>query len=174
MKNIILLALLFVGTGFVAFAQSTADTKLSIGADIGLPLDEANKVFNLVYGPSLKIEIPFSIKGPIFTITGGYEIFNLYNPNNASIISGKYIPFSVGLKDYFQNSIIFLEGDVGASFYVNSNYTGNSTAFLFAPTIGISLAKNKLDISARYEERDETYGELRLIALRVAFKFNSR
>jgi hypothetical protein len=169
----ILLSLALLTVTYISFAQSSS-TIVSIGPEIGQPLGQANKVYNLVYGGSIKVEIPVSHSGLDLTVTAGYDVFKTYSYLSGYIDNGQYIPIELGLKNYIQHSVVFVEGDLGASFDNNDNYTGPKAAFIFAPAIGVSLAKNSLDISVRYEGRVETGGTISQLALRVAAKFGGK
>ena len=170
----ILLSLALLTVTYISFAQSSSSTLVSIGPEIGQPLGQANRVYNLVYGGSIKIEIPVSRSGLNVTLTAGYDVFKTYSYLSGYIENGQYIPVEIGLKNYIEHSVVFIEGDLGASFDNNDNYTGAKAAFIFAPAIGVSVAKNTLDISARYEGRVETGGTISQLALRVAVKFGGK
>lgn len=172
MKKTLLLLILLTTSCFLALAQTSSGIKISIGPEIGKPLGSAEQSFNLEYGASAKLEIPFAASGPDFTVSAGYEVFNIsgifaqYNLSNS-----KYIPLSVGLKAYLQNSQVYAEGDIGASVYANSGYTGNRVGNLYSAGLGFTVAQKKIDISARYEARRQEGYTLPMIAFRIAYKF---
>ena len=172
MKNILLSLFVLTTTYSYSFAQTLSGARVSIGPEIGIPLDQANKVYNLVEGASVKLETPISSSGLNFTLTAGYNVFNIYGYERSKMENGLYIPIEIGLKSYVQNSVGFVEGDLGLSFNNNNNFTGKKVAFVFAPNAGVSLANNTIDISIRYEVRAESGGiAISQAALRLAYKF---
>lgn len=171
------LSLVFLTVTCVSFAQSSSSdggVKISIGPEIGQPLGQANKVYNLVIGGSVKVEVPLSSSGLNVVFSAGYDDFKTYSYLSSFINDGKYIPLEAGLKYYINNSIAFVEGDLGASINNNDNYSAAKTAFVYAPGIGVSVLRNALDISAHYEGRVESGGTVSQLALRVAFKFGAK
>lgn len=173
MKKITFVLALLLGTVFYSFGQTGSTTKLSIGADLGLPVGDANTVYSGVIGASLKLEIPIAPTAFV-TVTSGFSDFMVKNTYSAYIKDGTYVPVEVGGKFYFDNTFYF-EGDLGASFNVNGNYTGPKAAFIYAPMLGITLPSNKqpsaIDLAIRYEGRSETGGTVSQVALRVAYRF---
>jgi len=170
----ILLSILLITAGFLfTYGQAPVGPQISIGAEIGMPTGDANKVFNLVEGGSIKFELALQ-KNLFFTLTAGYNVFKVYPYYSYYIQDGQYIPIEIGLKNYVQGSNVFVEGDAGVSLNNNSNFTGRRAAFIFAPAIGVSLVKNKIDISARFESRVESStASVTQLALRLAVKFGT-
>jgi hypothetical protein len=174
MKKILPLLLLFTVSYFYSFAQSAMGTRVSIGPEIGIPLGDANQIYSLTEGASLKIEIPITSRGLDFTITAGYTVFKVNDNYNGYINNAQYIPIEVGIKRYFSYSPVFVEIAAGVSINNNNNYTTNKAAFIYAPALGVSVANNALDISVRDESRVESSGTIGQFALRVAYKFGGK
>jgi hypothetical protein len=174
MKKSLLLLLLITAAYVRSFAQSSMGTKVSIGPEIGIPLGDANQIYNLTEGFSLKVEVPITSRGLFFTISAGYTIFNVNSAYSGYIENGQYIPIEIGVKSYFQDSPVFVEVAGGLSINNNDNYTADKVAFVYAPALGFSVARNTVDISVRYEGRSESGGTISQAALRVAYKFGGR
>ena len=162
------------GTILYSFAQTENSLKISIGPEIGMPVGQANKLYNLTEGFSVKMETPLSSTDLNLTITAGYSNFRVYNYYSQFINNGTYVPIEVGLKKYLDaTSIVYFLANVGASFNINGNSTGPKTAPIFSPGIGISIpaAGNGIDLSGRYEGRVEKGGTVSQLALCVAYRF---
>jgi hypothetical protein len=123
MKKILPLLLLFTATYFYSSAQSAMGTRVSIGPEIGIPLGDANQIYNLTEGFSLKVEVPITSRGLFFTVGAGYTIFNVNSNYSGYFENGQYIPIEIGIKSYFQDSPVFVEIAGGLSINNNDNYT---------------------------------------------------
>ena len=174
MKKTLLFFLLVSASCFCCFAQAPGGTQISIGPEIGMPTGDANKVFNLVLGGSVKFEIPIKSPGLFATLTAGYVVFKVYSYYEGYIENGQYIPLEIGVKYYIPNSPVYIEGEGGLSINNNQNFSGNQIAPMFAPSIGISCLKNSIDISARLENRVENLGSVTQLSLRLAYKFGNK
>jgi len=174
MKKILLLSVLLTAIYFHSFAQSAMTTRVSIGPEIGIPLGDANQIYNLTEGFSLKVEVPITSQGLFFTVGAGYTIFNVNSNYSGYIQNGQYIPIEIGIKSYFRDSPVFVEIAGGLSINNNDNYTAEKVAFIYAPALGFSVANNTVDISVRYEGRSESGGTISQAALGVAYKFGGK
>ncbi len=174
MKKFLLSLVLLTVTVICSFGQTATPPKLSIGPDLGIPVGDANTVYSGVIGASLKLELPVTPSSFNVTITSGFSDFMVKNMYNSYILNGTYIPVELGGRFFFDKTVYF-EGDLGASFNVNSNYTGPKAAFIYAPMLGLTLpannAKSSIDVALRYEGRSETGGTISQVALRVAYRF---
>jgi len=177
--------LLIVAFSFIVssgFAQTRSATQLSIGGELGFPVGQIASVYGTVLGASAKLEIPIFESRAFFTVTGGISDYlvklDYVNPVNAGIKTNipplTYIPFEIGGKYYF-SKIGYVEGDIGVSNNINSNYSAAKTAFIYSPVIGFSAPTNKhtatVDIGLRYEGRVESGGAVSQFALRLAYRF---
>jgi hypothetical protein len=169
MKRLIF-TLAMIGTTVISFAQTTTTTtkgggKFSIGAEIGIPTGNANDVYNLVIGGSLKYEYPVAAT-TFITLSAGYNSFQPNSPfKDLGLGAAGFIPVKAGLKYYFSEGF-FGEGQLGAAF---STQSGGGTAFAYAPGVGYTL-KNGLEAGVRYEawSHDGTIGQA---GLRIAYRF---
>ena len=171
MKKILLAALLLCNV--IAFAQRSP--KGSIGFEAGLPVGQADQVYSSVLGGTFKAEFPASGSNALnYTLTVGYQSFQVKSEYSRFINNASYVPIKGGLK-YYTSSNFYLEGEVGASINTNSNYTASKTAFVYAPGIGVNLpvaGGSAFDLGLRFESRVENGGSLNQFALRLAYKFN--
>jgi hypothetical protein len=173
MKKILLLTIILFGAAAGSFAQTQSFPQLSIGPEAGLPSGLDQEAYNTVIGASLKFDIPVKTSPLHVVFTTGYEDFIVKSIYKDTIANAQYIPVEAGLK-YFIDPNVYFEADAGASFNVNTNYTGGGAAFIYAPSLGIAVplsAKNGLDFNVRYEARVEDGGSIKQVALRVAYSF---
>jgi hypothetical protein len=196
MKKITLLLAIFTGTFFSCSAQyysnnSAYGPKFGLGLSSGIATGAASGAFPEAGGLSLNLELPIN-KSPVsFIVTTGYtfyvsqggysldffdEGFGASTDSYGDIAS--FIPIEAGLKIYVAPKF-FIEGFAGASFNVNSyptDYTGRSTAFIYAPGAGYSFPLgynegSRLDISLLYENRVEPGGGYSQVAVRGVWNF---
>jgi hypothetical protein len=169
-----LFTLLFVcGIVVSGFAQSKSDTlssarkgtKVSVGAEVGVPVGQASTGYNLVLGGSAKLELPTS-PNTYFTLSAGYNAYFLKSEFKGFDIpsTSGFIPLKAGLKCYTEN--FFFEAQAGI---VWSTESGGGHAFAWSPGIGYSF-NNGFEAGARYEgwTNDGTTGQ---ISLRLAYRF---
>lgn len=189
MKKLSLLIIILCITAVTSYAQYYPPAQLSIGLDGGVPVGVTNSVYSGTAGLSVQYQFPVGLS-PVnvvlttgymgyFTESGYYGYYDGYDYGGGYYSDGavaSFIPVEAGLKFYF-NKHIFIEGDAGASFNINTyseDYTGKRTAFIYAPNVGYSMpvgfgSKSALEVSLRYESRVEPGGGYNQIALRAAF-----
>ncbi|WP_158824972.1 hypothetical protein [Mucilaginibacter lacusdianchii] len=183
MKKILLAAIASFAMFTGAFAQGPG-SKLSVGPEVGLPLGDAGDGYSVTLGGTLKLEVPVSNSNFNVTFTSGYINYFGKNVqldyatyNGIYSVRGKldnqgFIPVKIGGK-YYANKNVYFEGEVGIVTNVNSS--SSSTAFAYAPSIGVSLpvadTKNAFDLGFRYEGWTKDGNVVSQIALRLAYKF---
>ena len=173
MKKQLFTLLLVAGIAVSGFAQSKSDslssarkgTKVSIGAEVGVPVGDASTGYNLVLGGSAKLELPTS-PSTYFTLSAGYNAFflkSIFKGPGITSTSG-FVPVKAGLKCYTDN--FFFEAQAGIVWATKS---GGGHAFAWSPGIGYSF-NNGFEAGARYEgwTNDGTVGQ---ISLRLAYRF---
>jgi len=198
MKKITLLIAVLFTTVYGASAQyynnapSTNTTKFGIGLSSGFATGAASGVFPEAGGISLNLEFPIA-KSPVsvlfttgytFYVTGGgYSVgFDSYGFGGSTDYYGdvaSFIPIEAGLKVYVARKF-FIEGYAGASINVNSypsDYTGQTTAFIYSPGIGYTFPMrynetSHLDLSLNYENRQEPGGGYSQVAVKAVWNFN--
>jgi hypothetical protein len=174
MKFVLLfVAVLFLGI-VSCFAQTQTDNQLSLGVEYGVPTGSATAFYGTVLGASAKFEKPLTATPFSFTLTGGINAYIVKLDDNIAVDNAVYVPVELGGRYYF-SKIAYFEGDLGASFNVNSNYSASRAAFIYAPIIGVSAPTNKhkstIDIGLRYEGRVENGGTVSQVAIRLAYRF---
>jgi hypothetical protein len=178
MRKIILLLAVLLGFSIAAHAQTEAPEPpilLSLGVDVGTALSPTNNTYSSVAGISGKFEIPFQNPKAFFTISAEYSNYSTKStPALDTMQSGHYIPLLIGFK-YFITKNVYLEGDIGDSYNINSGYMGYQNAFTYSPIAGVSIPLTKpntaVDIGLSYESRISGDGNINQAAIRVAYKF---
>ena len=176
MKKAILSLLTFAALSYSASAQSdNGNTKLSIGAEIAIPTGNLALIQSLGYGGSLQGEFKVA-KSLNITASAGYltfaykkEIRDGLKEAGIELENQDGIPVKAGAKYYFGN-LFYGAAELGAAF---STKKGAGTAFVYAPTVGVSLPlseKNNLDLGVRYESWSYE-GTSSFIGIRAAYAF---
>jgi hypothetical protein len=189
MKKTLLLLFFLCTAVLSSFAQIGNTPKLSAGFDLGVPVGVASNAYEITGGVSLKLELPVIAPLSITLTTGytgyvtqgGFSTGYYYSSDGSnSYTNGAvacFIPLEAGARLYVSRKF-FIEGDLGASFNINSNYTeftNKRVALIYAPIAGISIplgsSKSSIDVSLRYESRVETGYNFSQVAARAAFSF---
>jgi hypothetical protein len=178
------LALAFAALSFGAKAQTTTSTttnsgvRLSIGVDAGIPVGNFNDTHSWNLGGSVQADIPV-MKQLFVTVNAGYDNFFGKSKANSSTdyTNIELIPVKAGLK-FFPVSNFYIQGEAGASFLTNKADLGatKSTAFVYAPQVGVLLpvGKNFIDAGVRFESNSafvDNGSNLNFIGLRLAYAF---
>jgi hypothetical protein len=185
MKKTLLSLLILFFAVTCSFAQDNS-TKVGVGFDLGIPVGAASNDYEVTGGVTAKLEIPLTT--PVsFTVTTGfmgyvtkggfYTEYNSYYGSSTSGAVACFVPLEAGIKTYVSPRI-FVEGDLGLSFNINSDYTeftGKKTAFIYAPMAGVTIpfgsTRASLDLGLRYESRMETGYSFDQVAVRALFNF---
>jgi hypothetical protein len=197
MKKLSLLIAVLFGAIYGASAQyyhndSQNSPKFGIGVSSGFATGAASGAFPEAGGISLNLEFPLA-KSPVsllfttgytfYVSGGGYSVgFDYYGYGGSADYYGdvaSFIPIEAGLKVYVARKF-FIEGYAGASINVNaypSDYTGQTTAFVYSPGIGYTFpmgynGRSSLDLSLIYENRQEPGGGYSQVALKAIWNFN--
>jgi hypothetical protein len=176
-KNILLLTLLFCMI-LGAYAQNNNGSKFGVGITSGVAVGPVSDAYPTAGELVLKFESPIQSSPLSLTISTGLTYYvsksgfgvGVYGGNSGS---GTYsygsvavfVPVMAGAK-IFVAKRVFIEGDAGVSFNINSNYldfTGKKMAFIYAANAGYAfpigdLGKNSLDVGLGYENRVEQGG----------------
>ncbi|HTD41443.1 MAG TPA: hypothetical protein VK671_12530 [Mucilaginibacter sp.] len=173
MKKQLFTLLLVSGVAASSFAYTRTDslssakkgTKISIGAEAGVPVGDASTGYNLVLGGSAKLEVP-TARNTFFTLSAGYNAFFLKSEFKGIGIPSTtgFIPVKAGLKCYTDN--FFFEAQAGI---VWSTESGGGHAFAWSPGIGYSF-NSGFEAGARYEGWTNG-GTTSQISLRLAYRF---
>jgi hypothetical protein len=192
MKKLLFLIAIVCVTSLSASAQFYPSAKFNIGIDGGVPLGTVSNYYSGTAGISFQYQFPLGLSPVNVVLSTGYMGYftdsgygGYYDGGygGGAYYSGdvaSFIPVEAGLKFYF-NRHIFIEGDAGVSFNINSNtsyYTGSETAFIYAPSVGyampVGFSKTSVELSLRYESRLETDWGYNQLALRAAFCFGGK
>ncbi|HTD40114.1 MAG TPA: hypothetical protein VK671_05800 [Mucilaginibacter sp.] len=189
-RTLLSLIILFIAASN-SFAQDNAAPKIGGGFDVGIPVGPASSTYEVTGGVTVKAEFPVATQFSITATTGfmgyvtkgGYSTGYYYNSydgsgsySNGSVAS--FIPLEAGAR-FYVSSKFYVEGDLGASFNINSNsadFTNKKTALIYAPMAGMSIpfgaSRASVDVSLRYESRLETGYNYSQIAARAVFNFS--
>ncbi|MCJ8208775.1 outer membrane beta-barrel protein [Mucilaginibacter sp. RS28] len=178
MKKIYLLVMLCSLVALKSSAQTKGQpTRLSVGAEFGLPVGNASGYYSVGLGGSLKVDIPIAPKF-FFTGSAGYTSYLVKNSvketlkswgitNNSST---PVVPLKVGGK-YFISPLFYGEAQVGAAIETDS---GGSTSFAWSPGVGFLLPAGNggVDLGIRYEGWSQHHSTFGQFGIRVAYSFN--
>jgi len=185
MKKTLLLLILLFSITLCTYAKNGSQPKFGLGITTGAAVGPASGAYPLAGGLTLRYEYPFNGTPVSLMLTTGFSYFVSsqgygvgYNSYSGSYSYGSlaaFIPVQAGLKTYVFNKL-YVQGDVGASFNVNSNYqdyTQNKVALLLSPSIGYTIpfagSRWSLDAGLGYEDRIEPGGGYSQINLRAIF-----
>jgi len=176
MKKAILSLLTIATLSYSASAQSNnGNAKLSVGAELAIPTGNLSLIQSLGYGGSLqgefKVAESLKITGSAGYLTFAYkkEIKDGFKEAGIELENQAGIPVKAGAKYYF-GKVFYGAAELGAAFSTNK---GAGTAFVYTPTVGISLPlseKNNLDLGVRYESWSYE-GTSSFIGIRAAYAF---
>jgi len=196
-KTLLLLTILISAVLSVSAQSDDSSPKLSAGFSVGATVGPHSGDFPVGSGVHIKLEYPIVENQVSLMVTAGYTLYvssngYYYNSNldGTSTSSGDiaaFVPLQIGARFYVANRI-FIQGDVGASFNINStssDYTGNKVALLVSPSAGYALpfgsTRFGLDFSLGYEDRLESGNSLTtagyksgswgMAEFRLAFRF---
>lgn len=170
MKKILLTFFILTATAFTCFAQHIESFVMS--GEIGLPQGPEKSRYDYTTGFSVKFELPSKVKALKFIISGGYNVF-VANTNIRGTTEADFLPVDLGVKYYIHR--FYVEGEVGGSLNLNSNYSSSKLALLYAPTIGYTIQGldfDEIDLGVGYQARQQTGGTLGQAFLHIAYKFN--
>jgi hypothetical protein len=155
-------------------AQNGSVPQLSIGLDAGLPTGTVSQVYGSVIGASTQLELHTNNSNLKFMLTAGYSDFRIKSEYTSIFESASYGQLEAGARYYFI-PMIYIEGDFGASFNFNKNYTEQKVGLAYDPVLGVNLplsSRSAIDAGVHYDGRVESGGTISQVALRVAYKFN--
>jgi hypothetical protein len=173
MKKFLFVFAVLGATALGAFAQTTASsstdggTKISLGIEGGIPVGDANSVYNYVLGGSLKIETPI-LKNTFLTLSAGYNAFFVKSELKDPGLSSAYgfIPLKAGIKYYMQDGF-FVEGEAGIVFSTEAN---SRSLFVYAPGVGYTFSDG-FEVGLRFEGWPKDGETISQIGLRLALRF---
>jgi len=152
---------------FAAFKASAADGRLSIGAEVAMPMGTFGDAVSTGFGGSLRYEMPMGDNLGL-TVTAGYITFS--GKDFFDGISFNYIPVQVGAKYYFQEQQNGFYGMVELGIHSGSTSaegSESSTDLSYAPALGYHLAN--IDIGLRYQMIATEGESTSYLGLRLAY-----
>jgi hypothetical protein len=195
MKKILLLLAISISSVLTVSAQNDSSSPtLSAGFSVGATVGPHAADLPVGGGIHVKLEYPVVDNQVSLMLTAGYTFFvsgtgYQYESDTEgdSYSSGElvnFVPVMVGARFYVANKL-FIQGDVGASFNINSTgYTNSKTALIVSPSVGYALpfgsSRFGLDLSLAYEDRFDsgstqpggpTIGDWGMAEFRLAFRF---
>jgi hypothetical protein len=172
MKKMILTAAIAV-IAFSANAQDKASDKplkFSVGVEAGLPLGDLKEGSSFGIGGSAMAEYA-AAENLGLTLGAGYLTFLGKTVEGEKGPSLNLIPVLVGAKYYFSPKF-YGHAQLGmtfASVKIEGLGSANTSAFTYAPTIGVLPTEN-IDISLKYQAYSKG-GTTSFIGLRAAYTF---
>jgi hypothetical protein len=198
-KTLLAVFILFSAVLTVKAQDDELLPRFSAGFGVGATVGPQSSGLPAAGSVALKLEYPIASSPVCITASTAYQFYvskdgySAQYTNGDSYTSGaiaSFVPVMVGARIY--SGKLFFEGDVGASFNLNSAkaYTAKKVAPILSPSIGYgfrfgSEQKIGLDLSLSYETRLESskepsdyslvspyinkYGSYNLVAFHVAF-----
>lgn len=170
MKKLLLLTAV---AGLFAFTSVNAQTKgpkLGIGAEFAFPMGTFGDASDFGYGGSLQYQHPVAAN-LLITGSAGYTNFQSKDFGFGKENAG-FIPVKAGARYIFAENF-FVGAELGASFATKSG-SGNSTAFVYAPGVGVDFPVSdtgSIELGARYEGWSYSGGTNGFLGLRLAYNF---
>lgn len=189
MKKKLLLLAMLIGAAFTTYAQNDdSSPKIGVGFSIGAAVGSNAAYYPVASGVHVKFEYPVNSSPLSITLSAGYTFYvssDGYNYNSDgygdSYSSGSllsFVPVTVGAKYYVANKL-YLEGDVGASFNLNSSDENgkpiSSVSPIAAPYVGYTIpfgsTRASVDLSLGYEASPQTGGGYNQALFKATFNF---
>lgn len=185
-KHLLTIALALSGASLLA-----QDKQISLGADLGLPLDPLSEEYSFLVGPTAGFELPVGTNLGI-TLQVSYILPQAKSEFADELSSSSLIPAQLGLKYYFQEQQkgFYGHAQVGIHSFTEKfkeidlpgvHFDARSeTQTNLSWAIGVGYQLDKFDIGLRYnaivpsedaEEEGEEGDSKAYIGLRVAYLF---
>ncbi|RFZ93042.1 hypothetical protein D0C36_13175 [Mucilaginibacter conchicola] len=183
------LVLAFAGLSYSAKAQTTPTTtstttttnsgiRYSIGVETGIPIGDFKDFHKWNLGGSVQADIPVA-QQLFVTVNAGFNNFFGKTIAGVDVPNIQLIPVKAGLK-FFPVQNFYVQGEAGAAFLLNKDvYNDKSTAFVWAPQVGVqfpvSASGNFIDAGIRYESTSNFVSNVnskaQFLGLRLAYGF---
>lgn len=163
MKKVFLIAAISA-ISFAGFSQkSDNSTKISIGAELGLPVGDMSAITSLNIGISAQAD--FNVASQIdLTLNAGYIKYLGKDGGDGFGV----IPVLGGVKYHFSDKL-YGSAQLGISFI---NWGGGETVsnFTFVPGIGYQVSDN-FDLLLKYNSISDNGGSINCLGIRAAYTF---
>ena len=186
-----LMTALLASVAFTTYAQdpvqsvspstsSDKEFRLSVGPEFGLPLGNFSNAYNWTFGGSVQADIPILSRFYV-TVNAGYnEAF--VKTNSGDDNPGRdlqLIPVKAGLKYFFFDDLVYVQGQAGATFLANKTETGadKSAGFTYSPQVGVLVKlapKNYIDAGFYWQQTQSFWtgeSDLNTLGVRLAYSF---
>ena len=195
-RKIGLVTALLAGIAFTSKAQSTTpgtsttttssssdnkEFRLSVGPEFGLPIGNLSNAYSWTFGGSIQADIPI-VNNLYAVVNFAYDdAFVKTNPGevfphrNLQLITPK-----AGLKYFFFDNLIYVQGTAGATILGNKSDAGadKTAGFTYSPQVGVLLKlapKNYIDAGFYFQQSQSFWnnggGNLSTLGLRLAYSF---
>jgi len=154
--------------------------RLSVGPDFGLPISDLSRGYNWSVGGSIQADIPV-ITNLYVTVNAGYR--DIFSKSGSEFTGStgqdlQTIPLKAGLKYFFVDNFLYVQGQAGATILANKNnaQADKSAGFTYSPQVGVLIKlakKNYLDAGFYWESTQSFWndgsGTLNMLGLRLAY-----
>ena len=154
--------------------------RLSVGPDFGLPISNLSNGYNWSAGGFIQADIPV-IQNLYVTASAGYRGIFSKSGSELTGFTGQdlqTIPLMAGLKYFFVDNLLYVQGQAGATILANKNnaLADKSAGFTYSPQVGVLIKlahKNYLDAGFYWESTQSFWnngsGTLNMLGLRLAY-----
>ncbi|HWB91820.1 MAG TPA: hypothetical protein VG605_08215 [Puia sp.] len=162
--------------GTPAATASNKEFRLSVGPEFGLPLGDFNTAYNWTFGGSVQADIPI-VPNFYVTVNAGYDDA-FVRTSETSGRNLQLIPLKAGLKYFFVDNLVYVQGQAGATILGNKTDAGadKSAAFVYTPQVGVLIKlapKNYLDAGVYFQQTQSFWnagsGNLNQLGIRLAY-----
>jgi hypothetical protein len=186
-----LMTALLAGIAFTTYAQdpvqsastpasSDKEFRLSVGPEFGLPIGNFSNAYNWAFGGSVQADIPILSRFYV-TVNAGYDDA-FVKTNTGDDNPGRnlqLIPVKAGLKYFFFDDLVYVQGQAGATFLGNKTDAGadKSAGFTYSPQVGVLVKlapKNYIDAGFYWQQTQSFWtgeSDLNTLGVRLAYSF---
>jgi len=172
MKTVKLLVIACVAT-CIAMSANAQNGRLSIGAELGLPMGDFGDLANMGFGGTLRYEYPMGDNVGL-TVTAGYLTFSGKEfeilPGTSLKYSTNMIPVQAGVKYYFtdQQEGLYGMAEIGIhNSKADVEGAESTTDLSYAPEVGYHL--ENFDLGLRYQFIATEGSTTSYLGLRIAY-----
>ncbi len=190
-RKIGVVATLLVTFAFASQAQTTApasgsssndnEFRLSAGPEFGLPIGNFSNAYSWTFGGSIQADIPI-VHSLYAVVNFGYKdaFVKTNSGENFPNRNLQLIPAKGGLKYFFLDNLVYVQGTAGVTFLGNHSDAGadKTSAFTYSPQVGVLLKlapKNYIDAGFYFQQTQSFWndggGNVSTLGLRLAYTF---
>lgn len=174
MKKMILTTLVIVALSAGNRLHAQGKPSLSIGAELGIPIEDLNATQKIGVGGSAKVAFPL-FEGGALTLSAGYISFSGDEYRSGGLIIKRpalnFVPVKAGLRYFLSRNGVYMEPQLGyTSISTSNSNTSARGGFTYAYNIGYMLNR-QFDLATRYEGVSKNNSNLSHIGFRLAYNF---